>query len=255
MLNAIIIDDERASRQLLINLLNKHCPSLTIIAEANSVELGVIAIKEKRPHLIFLDIQMPTGTGFKLLEEFDDIFFDIIFVTSYDKYALNAIKFSALDYLLKPINVIELKNAIDKATSRLNKENKFLEYQNLLNNLKQHSDKKLIVHVNNKAILINMSDVSYIMADINYSVIHLKNEQEYHIAKTLKYIEEYLEELPNFIRINKSIIVNTTSIFQYQKGDPYKVILQNGQGFEISRRKRSEVLEKLKSDNLNPTFM
>lgn len=255
MLNAIIIDDERASRQLLINLLNKHCPSVTIIAEVNCVEAGVSAIKEKRPHLIFLDIQMPTGTGFKLLEQFDDIFFDIIFVTSFDKYALNAIKFSALDYLLKPINVLELKNAVDKAAMKLNKENKFLEYQNLLNNLKQHSEKKMIVHVNNKAILINMNDVAYIMADINYSIIHLKNKQEYSIAKTLKDIEEYVEELPNFIRINKSILVNTTSVFQYQKGDPYKVILQNGEQFEISRRKRPDVLEKLKSSNLSSTFM
>lgn len=248
MLNAIIIDDERASRQLLSNLLNKHCPSVTIVSEANDVESGVIAIKEKKPHLIFLDIQMPTGTGFKLLEQFDDIFFDIIFVTSFDKYALNAIKFSALDYLLKPINVTELKNSIDKATLKLNKESRLLEYKNLLHNLKLHTDKKMVVHVNNKAIVIQMNDVAYILADINYSILHMKNKQEYHIAKTLKDIEEYVDELPNFIRINKSIIVNTTSVLQYQKGDPYKITLKNGQEFEISRRKRPQVLEKLKSN-------
>jgi two-component system LytT family response regulator len=247
MLNVIIIDDERPCRQLLINLLNRHCSSVSVIAEANSVESAVIAIKEKRPHLIFLDIQMPKGTGFKLLEQFDDVFFDIIFVTSYDKYALNAIKFSALDYLIKPINIIELKKAVEKAELKLDKENKFIEYQNLLNNLKQNTDKKMIIHVNNKAVPIKMGDVAYIMADINYSVIHLKNKQEYVTAKTLKDMEEYVEELPNFIRINKSIVVNTTAILQYQKGDSYLVHLQNGEQFEISRRRRPEVLERLKS--------
>jgi two-component system LytT family response regulator len=247
MLNVIIIDDERACRQLLISLLNRHCPSVTVMAEANSVESGVAAIKEKRPHLVFLDIQMPKGTGFKLLEQFEDIFFEIIFVTSFDKYALNAIKFSALDYLLKPINVLELKNAVDKASSKVNKENKLIEYQNLLNNLRPNTDKKMIIHYNGMAIPIKMSEVGYIMADANYSVIHMKNKQEYYTAKTLKLIEEYVEELPDFIRINKSIIVNKTYIAHYQKGESYLVHLQNGKEFEISRRKRPEVLEKLKA--------
>ncbi len=246
MLNTIIIDDERASRQLLINLLNKYCPSVTVVGEANSVESAVVAIREKRPHLIFLDIQMPKGTGFQLLEKFDDIFFNIIFVTSYDKYALDAIKFSALDYLLKPVNVDELKNSVDKATKELNKDNRLIEYQNLLNNLKQNADKKMIIHFNNKAIPIRMSEVAYIVADANYSIIHLKDKQEYYTAKTLKDIQEYVEELPDFIRINKSVIVNTTSITQYQKGESYIIHMQNGKQFEISRRKRAEVLGKLK---------
>jgi two-component system LytT family response regulator len=247
MLNAIIIDDEKACRQLLINLLNRHCPSVTVLAEASSVESGVVAIKEKRPQLVFLDIQMPKGTGFKLLEQFEDISFEIIFVTSFDKYALNAIKFSALDYLLKPINIIELKNAVDKAALKVNKENKLIEYQNLLNNLKPNTDKKMIIHYNGMAIPIRMSEVAFIMADANYSVIYMKNKQEYYTAKTLKLIEEYVEELPDFIRINKSIIVNKTYIVQYQKGEPYLVHLQNGKQFEISRRKRADVLEKLKA--------
>lgn len=249
MLHVIIIDDERPCRQLLISLLNKHCPSVTVIAEANSVESGILAIKEKRPNLVFLDIQMPTGTGFKLLEQFYDIFFHIIFVTSFDQYALKAIKFSALDYLLKPINVTELKNAVEKATLKANKENKFQEYQNLLNNLKPHTNKKLLIHVNNKAVIINMNEVAYVMADTNYSSIHLKDKQEYHVAKTLKDIEAYVEELPSFIRINRSIIINTTYVHHYQKGDTYKVFLVNGEEFEISRRRRSEILEILKSNN------
>src|SRR5688572_24557710 len=122
MLEAVIVDDEHKNRQLLASLLQTHCPLVRVVAEADNVETAFHEISQKRPQLVFLDVQMPTGNGFQLLEAFDHVFFDIIFVTSYDQYAINAIKFSALDYLLKPIDVNELKTAVAKAVYKTEKE-------------------------------------------------------------------------------------------------------------------------------------
>lgn len=248
MLNAVIVDDEPRNRQTLISLLQNVCPQVTIVGEAQDVDEAFAAISDTKPNLVFLDIQMPRGNGFQLLEKFDSIFFEIIFVTSFDQYAITAIKFSALDYLLKPIDTNELKIAVAKALQKTEKENKFLLYQNLLQNVKPDvKDKKMAVHVNNKVVFIQMSKVMYIEADSNYSYIHITDSESYHTAKTLKEIEEFTSELSNFVRINRYIIINTAHCSHYQKGEPAQVVLKNGKSFEISRRKRPEVLEKLKN--------
>lgn len=246
MLNAIIIDDERANRELVSNLLETHCPEVTILGTADSVEKGYKEINEKKPQLVFLDIQMPNGNGFQLLEKFQEIFFDIIFVTSYDQYAINAIKFSALDYLLKPIDIGELKQAVEKALKKAEKENKFKLYENLLNNLNpNNSDKKMAIRVKNNTMFIEMSNVSYIQADGNYSNIYLTSGTKYYVAKTLKEIDEFTTDLKGFIRINKSVIINSALCANYQRGENYTISLKTGETFEVSRRKKNEVIDKL----------
>lgn len=248
MLNAVIVDDEHKNRQTLMSLLQKFCPDVNVVGEADDVETAFDIISDKKPSLVFLDIQMPRGNGFQLLEKFKSIFFEIIFVTSFDQYAITAIKFSALDYLLKPIDVNELKLAVEKAKEKTEKENKFLLYQNLLQNVRPDmKDKKMAIHVNNKVVFIQMSKIAYIEADSNYSHIHLTDPGSYHTAKTLKEIEEFTAELPGFVRVNRHIIINTAACSHYQKGEPAQVTLKNGKSFEISRRKRPEVLEKLKT--------
>lgn len=246
MLNAIIIDDEHANRELISNLLETHCPFVNIVATADGVEAGYKEILRKKPNLVFLDIQMPNGNGFQLLEKFHEIFFDIIFVTSYDHYAINAIKFSALDYLLKPIDISELKQAVDKALKKVEKENKFQLYENLLNNINPNStDKKMAIRVKNNTMFIEMSKVSYIQADGNYSNIYLTTGAKYYVAKTLKEIDEFTMDLKGFIRINKSVIINSSLCSNYQRGENYTIALKTGETFEVSRRKKNEVIDKL----------
>lgn len=246
MINAIIVDDEHANRELMQNLLQVHCPSVKIIGTADCVAAAYTEITNKKPNLVFLDIQMPNGNGFQLLEKFKEIFFDVIFVTSFDQYAINAIKFSALDYLLKPIDISELKTAVDKALKKVEKENKFKLYENLLNNINPNiSDKKMAIRVKNDTIFIQMSSVAYMQADGNYSNIHLINGNKYYISKTLKEIDEFTADLKGFIRINKSVIINSTQCLKYQKGEIATLSLKTGETFEISRRKKVEVLDKL----------
>jgi two-component system, LytTR family, response regulator len=248
MLNAVIVDDECSNRQVLANLIHTNCPLVNILGQADSVETAFQQITDKKPQLVFLDIQMPTGNGFQLLEKFEPVFFDTIFVTSYDQYAINAIKFSALDYLLKPIDIQELKMAVTKAMHKNEKENNFqLLYHNLLNNIKPElKGKTMTIHQHSNVILVQMSKVIYIEADSNYSFIYMQDGTHYHTAKTMKEIEEFVNDIPVFVRVNRSVIINTTYCSHYQKGDPYTVMLANGKQFEISRRKRPEVLEKLK---------
>lgn len=246
MLNAIIIDDEYANRELVANLLATHCPSVKVVGTADSVDSGYKEIITKKPNIVFLDIQMPHGNGFQLLEKFKEIFFDIIFVTSYDQYAINAIKFSALDYLLKPIDVSELKIAIEKAEKKIEKENKIQLYENLLNNINPNNmDKKMAIRVKNNTLFIEMSKISHIEADGNYSNIFLIDGKKYYIAKTLKEIDEFTSELRAFIRINKSVIINSALCTNYQRGENCSVTLNSGQVFEVSRRKKNEVIDRL----------
>lgn len=249
MLNAIIVDDEQPNRQLLANLLKKHCPDVSIIAEADSVQSAYEQIVLKKPQLVFLDIQMPTGNGFQLLEKLNDIFFDIIFVTSFDQYAINAIKFSALDYLLKPIATDELKAAVDKALIKAEKENKIKLYENLLNNIDPLStNKRMAVRVNKNTLFISMKDICYVQADGNYCNIFLNDGTKHYIAKTLKEIDEFSNQINGFIRINKSVIINCFWCTHYErKDDTYVVHLKNEKNFEISRRKKQDVLEKINS--------
>jgi two-component system, LytTR family, response regulator len=246
MINAIIVDDEHANRELMQNLLQVHCPSVKIVGTADGIAAAYEEIVNKKPNLVFLDIQMPNGNGFQLLEKFKEIFFDIIFVTSFDQYAINAIKFSALDYLLKPMDITELKAAVEKAHKKVEKENKFKLYENLLNNINPNNvDKKMAIRVKNDTIFIQMSSVSYMQADGNYSNIHLINGTKYYISKTLKEIDEFTADLKGFIRINKSVIVNSSQCSKYQKGEIATLTLKTGETFEISRRKKVEVLDKL----------
>lgn len=246
MINAIIVDDEHANRELMQNLLQAHCPSVKVIGTADCVKAAYDEITEKKPNLIFLDIQMPNGNGFQLLEKFKEIFFDVIFVTSFDQYSINAIKFSALDYLLKPIDIAELKLAVEKALKKVEKENKFKLYENLLNNINPlNKDKKMAIRVKNDTIFIQMSNVSYMQADGNYSNIQLINGNKYYISKTLKEIDEFTADLKGFIRINKSVIINSSQCAKYQKGEIATLSLKSGETFEISRRKKVEVLDKL----------
>jgi two-component system LytT family response regulator len=247
-ISCIIIDDEASGRIVLKELLSKFHKDIHIAGEAGTIEDAYREITSKKPDLIFLDIQMPGGNGFELLKKFPVIDFEVIFVTSYEKYAINAIRFNALDYLLKPIDVPDLKNSIEKM-KKLKKEQTDRQplMLNLLNNIDaSDAEKKIAVHHLDKVKFIKLSDVICFEAESNYTHIHTTGNERFTPARLLKDFEEYLAEHDNFIRINKSVIVNLDHLTEYSKGEPCFIYMKNGKEYEISRRKKTEMAERMK---------
>ncbi len=244
----LIVDDEANSRNVLKKLLTEH-ESIKVVDVAADVDEAFMKINAYKPQLVFLDIQMPKSNGFNLLKKFESVPFEVIFVTSYDKYAINAIKFSALDYLLKPIELSDLKIAIDKAVKTIeDKENKSALVINLLHNLETDiTDRKIAIHSNDKVKMISELQITYIEGERRYSNIYTTNGETYLTAKYLQDFEEYFSENSSFIRINKSFIINARHIKHYTKGDPFIIEMIDGKAFDVARRKKTEVLEKIKS--------
>lgn len=191
---------------------------------------------------------MPKSNGFSLLKKYDRVPFEVIFVTSYDKYAINAIKFSALDYLLKPVEIPDLKIAIDKAITAIElKENRDTLMINLLHNLESDvSERKIAVHSNDKVKMISEFNIIYIEADGRYCHIYTNTNEKYTTARYLQDFEEYFSENSSFIRINKTFIINAKHIKEYSKGEPFIITMMNHEIFEVARRKKAEVLKLLK---------
>lgn len=251
-LKAVIVDDEKNSRIVLRELIANFCKEIEVVAEAPSVNEAYKLINEHRPSLVFLDVQMPTGNGFKLLEKFDKLPFDVVFVTSFDQYAINAIKFSALDYILKPVDIKELQSATAKAIENFKQKNSGSAQTQIINLLQSVdetvTEKKIAFHQNDAVKLIKISDISHIESDWNYSVSYTAAGEKLVSSKTLKEFEDYLSSYPFFVRIHKSCIVNIHYIAQYSKNEPCVIKMKNGFEFEVSRRKKQEVLEKIKQN-------
>jgi two-component system LytT family response regulator len=247
-ISCIIIDDEVLGRVVLKELITKHCPHVTIVGEAANITVAFDLVNEKKPDLILLDIQMPGGNGFELLKKFEIVNFEVIFVTSFDKYAINAIKFSALDYLLKPVDVQDLVEAIEKIhNKKIDTGQSKTLYINLINNLdKSNGEKRIAIHHADKIKLINLSSVICFEADSNYTYIHTITKEKYSLARVLKDFEDFLFDNTTFMRINKSAIVNLNYVKEYSKGSPFMIFLENDLEFEVSRRKKVELADRIK---------
>lgn len=249
MMKAIVVDDEKNNVEVLQTLLNTYCPEVTVVGVAHSVQEAYTKINELRPDLVFLDIQMPLQNGFELLRMFTPhIPFEVIFVTGYDHYAITAIKFSALDYLLKPVEIEELKWAVEKAKNTLaRKYNSSLEQQQLIENLHaQELDKTIVIHDKEKVSLVKISEIEYIQSEGRYSDVFLQNGQHYLMARTLKEFEEFFQGNEAFLRINKSVIIYLPTLKSYTKGETCIIELASGNSFEVSRRRKQEILQRLK---------
>ena len=248
-IKCIIVDDESNSRIVLKSLLKKYSHMIDLVGEAQHVEAAYELINVHNPHLVFLDIQMPKANGFSLLGKFEKVPFEVIFVTSYDKYAINAIKFSALDYLLKPVELDELDIAVNKAVQQINqKKSAQPQIINLLHSLNNGSDeRKIAVHMADSVKLLEEKSIIYIEADGSYCHITINSGERFITSKYLKDFEDYFGNDSNhFVRISKSILLNIKHIERYTKGEPCIIEMSNGKSFEVSRRKKQEVLEKLK---------
>jgi two-component system LytT family response regulator len=243
-LEVIIIDDEHKSREVLKALLRAYCSEVKILAEAANINDAEKLIKLHSPNLIFLDIEMPGGEGFKLLERFQNPQFEVIFVTSFDHYALRAIKFSALDYLLKPVLVPDLKQAVEKAIKLSQNLLGFHKrYKMLSSNLSDFpTPQKLCLNNKTKTEYVMVNEILYLQADINYTNIYLLNNQKCITPKSLKEYDELLcsPEI-GFVRIHKSTIVNSKFISKFVNQSVPHILLTNNISLEVSRRKKMEV--------------
>ena len=245
MITAIIIDDEPYSCESLVSLLERYCPEVKILDICYSGADALKAIEEQTPTLIFLDIEMPHMNGFEMLQKLSSIKFSIIFTTSYDQYAIKAIRFSALDYLLKPVDSDELQAAVEKVIHK-SSETVPEKIELLLRKLTHPT-----IAVNKIAIptieglqMLFVENIISCSSDSNYTVFYLKNKQKITASRTLKEIEEMLDDY-SFLRVHHSYLVNLNEIEKYIKGDGGYLIMSDGSNVDVSRSRKELLIKKL----------
>ncbi|MVM32880.1 response regulator [Spirosoma sp. HMF4905] len=259
-LRAVIIDDETNARQALSNLLQLLCPDVELVGEAKNVDLGIELIKNEKPDLVFLDIQMPGKTGFDLLAAFEKADFGVIFTTAYQEYAIRAFRFSAIDYLLKPIDPDELQAAVGKYKSQLVGINpqqvKILkEYideprQARLNERTKNAHQRIALPTAEGIHFVQMTDIIQCESLGSYTKFHLTGSKPIVVSRLLKEYEEILDNY-YFFRVHQSNIVNLEHIKRYVKGDGGQVWLSDNTEVEVSRRRKEEFLALLSDFYVN----
>ncbi len=244
-LKAIIIDDEKRAQNLLKAMLSDYCSNVAILDCCGDLPTGIEAIKKHKPDIVFLDIEMPEHSGLEILNflDSDEIPFDIVFVTAYSEFAVDAFKLSAADYLLKPINADNLVKAVTRITKRKEKTGNKQVISALKNNLEDNSVKKIAITVGQGVKLIDLVDLVYMKADRSYTDVVLKNEQQFIVSKNLGQFEEALEPCSNFIRINKSHIINLDFISEINKSEGGYITLNNKHEIAISLEKRDLIMK------------
>ena len=239
MLKAVIIDDIDLARETLKKDLALYCPDVTIIGEAEGVVSGARLLKNIKPDVLFLDIQLKDGVGFDLLEILPDISFKIIFTTASDAYAIKAFRHAAVDYLLKPIDPDELKSAIDKVKKGFSQN---AQFSVLLENNKNKTTSKIALHTQDKIHIVDINDIIRCEANVNYTEFNFSNSKKLLVTKTLKDFEELLKE-QGFHRVHQSHLINTKYIKEFIKTDGGYIIMTDGSSVPVSTRKRAEVLD------------
>jgi len=244
MVKTIIIDDEKHCCDNLQWQLRQYCPEIEVIAVCDNAESGLYEIRFHQPQLVFLDVEMPAMTGFEMLEELSEINFDIIFTTAFDQYAIRAIKFGALDYLVKPIDKDELRLAVDKFLKRTQRDS-IKQLTALLTHIKKGHDlsfQKIALPTLHSYELVPLNNIMFCESSSNYTSIHLNNGQSILISRTLKEIEELLDMSP-FFRIHNSYLVNLQYAIRYIKGEGGMLVLNNDVSIPVSRNKKEELLK------------
>ena len=244
MLNAILIDDEQSSLNSLKQKILQHCPEVNIISVNDDPQNGASAIEELRPDLVFLDIEMPLINGFILLQQLTYKNFELIFVTAYDHYAIKAIRYSALDYLVKPVEIDDLKNAVTRAIEKRNATRPNAQLELLLENMvtEKMKFKRIAIPTTQGLQFIKIDEIVYLEANVNYTRFFLINNVKYTVSKTLKEFEDMLP-VDTFIRIHNSYIINKNYVEKYIRGEGGQVILSNNITLDVSKRKKAEFLK------------
>lgn len=250
MIKCIIIDDEPKARILLQTIIEEYCTDTVVVAKCEDLPSGVKAIKREKPQLVFLDIEMPGHSGLELLDFFndDEITFSIIFTTAYNEFALKAFKFSAIDYLLKPLEHTQIVEAVERY-KKMQHNNTSLHLKQFQSNMvpsKPIEDKRIIIHTTQTIHFIKPLSIVMIKGESAYSEIYLDDGSKFLASKNLKHFQESLADFPQLIRSHKSYIINTNFIKQYSKQDGGCVIFSNNLTALISTDKFDEIINILK---------
>jgi two-component system, LytTR family, response regulator len=244
MIRCILIDDESNSLEMMEWLLKTYCPQVTIEAMCNSAEVGIEAIHKYKPDVVFLDIEMPHMNGFDMLEQFDHLFFEVVFCTAYDQFAIKAFKYSALNYLLKPVDPDDLKETIRRIEGKKAVPTRE-QIDLLLQNVKganKSTVARIALTTNDGMIFVSTQDIIYCEAESNYTNIVLAGGKKIMVSKVLKDIDEALAG-PDFFRVHNSFLINVNRIRKFVRGEGGYVIMDNDANISISRSRRQEFME------------
>ncbi len=247
MLKVITVDDEPKNLRIIKELLRVYCPEAVHVGEAENIDTAQLLINEQKPDLVLLDIEMPHGNAFDLLDRIMPVNFEIVFVTAFDAYSLKAFKYSALDYLLKPVNIDELKAVISKAAQRVNQKNINQQLQVLLQNIKQPAatlQKVAVPTFKDQLEFIETDSIIYCEANGAYTNIFTDGGQKMVSSKSLKEYEEMLPD-SNFFRLHHSYLINLNKVLKYHKGRGGEVEMENGVYLELATRRKDEFLKRI----------
>ena len=243
---AIIVDDERNNCENLKELLGKYCPEVEIVGMSHSAAEGIESILLLKPSLVFLDIQMQGVSGFDLLEQLKPVSFEVIFVTAFDQYAIRAIRFCAIDYLLKPVDILELQSAVSRAANKILQREPNLSLTNLLENRNQEKDDlKIALPTSERILFVQVSEIIRCLGDNNYTTVYLKNSDSVLVSKTLKEYEELLTD-KGFLRVHQSHLINVRYVRSFEKQDGGYLKMTDGASVPISRQRKQQVLQQLR---------
>ena len=247
MLKAIIVEDELASRETLNSYLVTYCPDIQVVALASNIQEGMTAIAAHSPDVVFLDVEMPYGNAFDLLEQIENITFETIFVTAYSNYAIQALNFSASYYLLKPVDIDELVLAVEKVQEAITNNKQDFHNRILLENIKIENKQlqKVVLPILDGFEVVRVNDIIRLEAQDNFTMFHLAGGCKKMICRTLKFYETLLSEY-DFVRVHKSHLVNVQHITQYKKGKGGYIIMDEGSSVDVSPSRKNEFLARFK---------
>jgi two-component system LytT family response regulator len=244
MIKTVIIDDEERARETLIIMLKMYAPEINVVAEADGVKSGIRTINEFNPALVFLDIQMGDGSGFDVLSNFPECKFKVIFVTAHEDYAIKAFRFSALDYLVKPVTPDDLEQAVKKIANSNNKEDlhyqlKVLDSNNLVSG---QAFGKIILKTSDAIHIVEINDIIHCKAENNYTFIYLSDGNKLVVSRTLKEFDELLSEA-GFLRVHQSHLVNLKQIGLFDKKDGGTIVMKDRSQIPVSFRKKDHLIQ------------
>lgn len=244
MIRTIVLDDEPMARDAILALLDRFCPEVEVIGVAGDIEAGVRLIRQNKPELLILDIHLTDGTSFDLLERLGNDQYKIIFITAFEEYAITAFKFSAMDYILKPVNPDELVAAINKVHDSLDKESMTRRMEILFQslNIKSGEGRKIALRTSSSVHIVDLSDIIRCQSDKNYTQFYLTTGDPVVVSKTLKEFEELLVPY-HFVRVHQSHLVNLNHIRRYDKVEGGLLILSNNSQVPVSLRKKDELMK------------
>lgn len=246
MKKVLIIDDENRTRELIANMINSFGFDVETIPEGENVQSAIAAIEKHQPDIVFLDIQMPDGTGFDVIRSIGEKNFEVIFITAHEEFAIKAIKFSALDYLLKPVDTSELKSAMEKALAALGEKKESSQFDALQKNMQPNEKRRLVLKTQESVHVVELDQIIRCEADRNYTSFFLADNKKILVSKTLKEYETLLSG-HNFLRVQQSHLINIDYVERYDKKNGGAVVMKDGSEVPLSPAKREVFFARLEN--------